>query len=138
MERKNNNQQGQTEDGQPKKPSGGFIAAHVGKFAGKRPKRVLGIMAALASLSLCLTVFQYLRIGRSARERPNADNIMKGAKNSLIQPFDAAKNVMEMKGIMEELKYYEQKADLTKEDSTRIWYLINKSKKYGNEQKDKP
>jgi|GEM_PF-6269958 len=138
MERKNSVPQEQTEDGQPKKPSAGSIAAHVRKFVGERPKRVLGIMAVLAALSLCLTVFQYLRIGRSAGERPNADNIMKGAKNSLSQPFDAAKNAMELKRIMEELKYYEQKADLTKEDSARIWYLINKSKKHGNEQKDKP
>lgn len=107
-----------------------FVIAFIKQYAKENPKTTFKIMIGLVLLSLCLTATNYIynNYYYVPSPRMSTSEIISSATNSISQPINATKKALDIKDVMEELEYFRSKTVLTKEDSIRIKYLIDKSK----------
>lgn len=106
------------------------------KFAKEKPKQAFRIMFGLIILSFFITIGRLIYTQQVLVPQYNqmkSDGIFKKATTSLGAPIEATQKIMEIKDVLKELDYYKNKSVLTKSDSLRIEYLIDKYQKHGAE-----
>ena len=106
-----------------------WIVTKIKTYAKEKPKETFIIMFSLVVLSVIISVSHLIYVRQievpKYREMKKT-NIFQGAENSLSAPITATENVLDLRDAMKELEYYKSKPVLTKQDSTRIKYLIDK------------
>jgi len=106
-----------------------WIVTKIKTYAKEKPKETFIIMFSLVVLSVIISVSHLIYVRQievpKYREMKKT-NIFQGAGNSLSAPITATENVLDLRDAMKELEYYKSKPVLTKQDSTRIKYLIDK------------
>jgi len=106
-----------------------FITRRIKNYVRENPKKAFLIMFSLIVLSLIVTLlhlFYVHKVEVPKYREMKKHNILESAGNSLTAPITATQNAMELKDVVEELQYYRQKETLSKRDSIRIKYLIDK------------
>lgn len=108
-----------------------WLVTRIKTHAKEKPKKTFLIMFSMVAISVIISIGQliYVRTVEVPKyEKMKMQNIFKDAGNSLSEPVRATENVMEIQEVMKELHYYKIKKTLTKQDSIRIKYLIDKYK----------
>lgn len=106
------------------------------KFAKEKPKKAFYIMCGLVVLSFFITIGKLIytqKVLVPQYEALQKESVFKDGKTTLGAPIEATQRIMEVKDVLKELDYYKKKSVLTKSDSLRIEYLIDKYKKHGSE-----
>jgi hypothetical protein len=108
-----------------------WLFTMIKSYAKRKPKNTFIIMFSLVVLSFIISISQFIYVRNvevPKYEQMRKKNIFKGVENDLTEPVKATKNVIELQNVIEELDYYKVKKNLTKQDSIRIKYLIDKYK----------
>lgn len=108
-----------------------FLFTKIKAYAKEKPKKTFIIMFSMVLFSVIISIGQWIYVQNvevPKYEKMRKTNIFEKAGNSLSAPVQATENVMEIRQIMKELEYYKAKPHLTKQDSIRIKYLIDKYK----------
>lgn len=106
------------------------------RFAKEKPKQAFRIMFGLIVLSFFITIGRLIytqQVLVPQYKQMKSDGIFKEATTSLGAPIQATQKIMEIKDVLKELDYYKNKSVLTKADSLRIEYLIDKYQNHGTE-----
>jgi len=114
-----------------------FLSIKIKNYVREKPKQAVLIMFSLIVLSVILSLIHLFYIHEvevpKYREMKK-HNIFENAESSLTAPIAATQNALDIKAVVDELQYYRKKETLTKRDSIRIKYLLDKYQiKRGNE-----
>lgn len=108
-----------------------WLITKIKTYAKENPKRTFIIMFSLIVFSFLLSIGQliYVRLVEVPKyEQMKTTKIFIDAGNSLTEPLKATENVLDIRATLKELEYYKNKKNLTKQDSIKIKYLIDKYK----------
>lgn len=106
-----------------------FLTIKIKNYVREKPKQAFLIMFSLVVLSVILTLLHlyYVHQVEVPKYRElKKHNIFEQAGNSLAAPITATQNALNIKEVVEELQYYRKKETLTRRDSIRIKYLLDK------------
>lgn len=127
----NSNTQKQAQETSAEDKNEFWLVTTIKTYAKEKPKQTFIVMFSLVVLSVIISVGHliYVRQVEVPKYREmKKTNIFQGAGSSLTAPIEATENVLELREVIKELEYYKAKPELTKQDSIRIKYLIDKYK----------
>lgn len=115
-----------------------WFVAKIKAFAKADPKRAFYIMMGLLIISIVGSIAQYIYIDQvvTPRFKERSEVNLVGDFEETYQQGDEEvkqESFFELQQVMRELEYYKQKEVLTKDDSIRIKYLIDKYNPNDNE-----
>lgn len=105
------------------------IKTKIKNYVLREPRKVYFIMIGICLFSIIYNLGSYFyteSVVKPEYEEMMKSSLIKGAKSNLSMPVKAIENVSDMKQDLKELDYYKNKDVLTKKDSLRIKYLIDK------------
>lgn len=109
-----------------------FVFTYIKEYAQRKPRETFTIMLALVVLSVIFSISNYLyveRVSKPKYEELKKKNFLNGASNALTTSLWQTEQVLDIRGDMKELEFYKTKEHLTRQDSIRVRYLIDKYKK---------
>lgn len=109
-----------------------WLFAYIKNYAKEKPKQTFTIMFSLVVLSVVFSLANYFYVQNVTKpeyEKMKQRNFLIDATNSISQPLDRANDIMDMREAMKELEAFKHKEQLTRQDSIRIKYLIDKYQK---------
>lgn len=106
----------------------------INSFVKQNPKKTFKILFGLAFFSFLISLTGYFYTKNVVKPKSEQEfyktnkEIISSGSTSTNSAIGTVKNAFEMKKHLDELEFYKNKKELTKEDSLRIEYLIDKYK----------